>query len=68
MLIAPAASPAAVNFGSNLTAEADNVSISCAGGGTCSLWNAALPTASTSNSLVAPISGVITGFTLKKSS
>jgi hypothetical protein len=60
----PSASPAAVNFGSNLVSPANGTN-GCPSP-SCTQWNATLNSANVAGSLTAPISGVVVSFTLKK--
>ncbi|MEZ5062999.1 MAG: hypothetical protein R2700_16095 [Solirubrobacterales bacterium] len=64
MLAAPAISPAASDFGSNLISPAGG-SNGC-GAPSCTQWNSVLHPSNTPGSLTAPISGVVVSFTLKK--
>jgi hypothetical protein len=62
-LIAPAASSAATDFGSNLAAPVDLIALCDTG---CSSFNTALSDADRVSGPRSPVSGVITSFTLKK--
>lgn len=58
-----ATGPAAIDFGSNLSATPSQ-GLSCAGS-SCTLWNGALAAGSTAGTVAAPIDGVIVSFTLR---
>ncbi|MDX6699422.1 MAG: hypothetical protein QOE65_2819 [Solirubrobacteraceae bacterium] len=70
LLALPAAAPAAVTIGSNLTGTpADNLGSYCPGGGFCTGTNLALPATSTAaNGLTSPINGVVVRWRVKTGS
>jgi len=65
MLAAPSTSPAAIDFGNNLSTASAGASIQCPD--TCTVFAVTLPPANTAaGGLTSPISGVVVSFTLKK--
>ena len=64
LLVLPASSQAAFDFGSNL-AESASGSNGCSMAN-CTQWNSVLHPASTAGTLTSPITGVVVSFTLKK--